>query len=261
MSKIIYTVSASLAVLFLVLPLLIVLPLAFNDSTFLNYPMEGFTLNWFHEVLTRAPWLFALGNSFKVALGAMVLALLIGGTAAMGTMASRKATQIVLSVLFISPLVIPSVVIGVAMYYAFARIGASGTYISLILAHSILGAPLVFLSVMTGLKGLNPELDRAGASMGASRWYRFRTVTLQLTLPSFLTGALFAFITSFDEVVVALFLASPETMTLPKVLFSSLRDRLEPTIVVVALMLSVVSMVFIALMGWLQKRSAYTAKP
>lgn len=120
--------------------------------------------------------------------------------------------------------------------------------------HAILGAPLVFLSVMTSLKGLDPELDRAAASMGASRLHRFRTVTLPLAAPGFLTGALFAFITSFDEVVVALFLASPQSTTLPIALFSGLRDRLQPTIVVVALVLSALSLLFLFALNKLQRR-------
>jgi putative spermidine/putrescine transport system permease protein len=122
-----------------------------------------------------------------------------------------------------------------------------------VLAHSILAAPLVFLSVMTSLRGLDPDLDRAAASLGASRRHRFMTVTLPLAAPGFMAGALFAFTTSFDEVVAALFLASPESTTLPVMLFSGLRDRLQPTLVVVALLLSLISFALLALMHWLQQ--------
>lgn len=256
MSKIIYWTSLSLAFFFLVAPLLIVLPLAFNDSSFLTYPMEGFTWRWFSVFFNQPPWLSSLASSFKVAIGTTFVALLIGGLAAMGTILAGKWGQIVLSALFVSPIVIPSVVMGVAMAYAFGRMGMGGGYLSLVLAHTILAAPLVFLSVMTSLKGLDPELDRAAASMGASRWMRFRTVTLPLAAPGFLTGALFAFITSFDEVVVALFIASPQSQTLPITLFSSLRDRLEPTIVVVALLLSLVSCLFLVALKRLQNSGA-----
>jgi putative spermidine/putrescine transport system permease protein len=255
MSRAIYWTSLSLAFTFLILPLVVVLPLAFNDSTFLTYPMEGFSVRWFGEFFTAPPWLYTLGNSVRVALGTTVVAVLVGGLAAMGTMLAGKWGQIVLSALFVSPVVIPSVVLGVAMAYAFGRVGLGSSYYALVLAHTILAAPLVFLSVMTSLKGLDPELERAAASLGASRWYRFGTVTLPLAMPGFATGALFAFITSFDEVVVALFIASPESQTLPITLFSSLRDRLQPTIVVVALLLSIVSCLFILALNRLQKRS------
>ncbi|MDD2869728.1 ABC transporter permease [Neomegalonema sp.] len=256
MSKVVYWVSLSFAFFFLAAPLLIVLPLAFNDSSFLTYPMEGFTFRWFGVFFDTPPWLSSLANSFKVALGTTLAALLIGGLAAMGVMLLGRWGRIVMSALFVSPLVIPSVVLGVAMAYAFGRAGWGGGYLSLVFAHTILAAPLVFLAVTTSLMGLDPELDRAAASMGASRWRRFHTVTLPLAMPGFATGALFAFITSFDEVVVALFLSTPQTQTLPITLFSSLRDRLEPTIVVVALLLSIVSCLFILALNRLQRRGA-----
>lgn len=260
MSKVIYWTTLTISFLFLVLPLIVVLPLAFNDSTFLNYPMEGFTFRWFSVVFDSPSWLSGLMNSLRVAIGATIAALLIGGLAAMGTILLGRVGQAVATALFVSPLIIPSVVMGLAMAYAFARAGISGGYLSLVLAHSILGAPLVFLSVMTALKGLDPELDRAASSLGASRWYRFRTVILPLTAPGFMTGALFAFITSFDEVVVALFLASPQSQTLPTVLFASLRDQLQPTLVVVALLLSIISCLFILALNALQKRTAAARK-
>lgn len=259
MSRIMYQVSVMLALLFLALPLLFVLPLAFNTSSFLIYPMEGFTFDWFAQVFTQRQWTSAFFNSIKVASGAMAVAVVIGGLAALGVMLANRLLQIVLSALFISPLIMPSIVIGVAFAYAFGRTGLSGSYWALVLAHAILGAPLVFLSVMTSLKGLDPDFDRAAASLGASRSHRFWHVTLPLTAPGFLAGALFAFVTSFDEVVVALFLVAPESTTLPIALFASLRDRLQPTIVVVALLLSLLSLVFLLILGWAQKHSRTSA--
>lgn len=258
MSRLIYWSSICSCAGFLILPLLLVWPLAFNASSFLTYPMEGFTLDWFAKVLTQPAWTNALLNSVRVAVGSMICAVLLGGLAATGVMLTRGATQWVLTALFVSPIVVPSVVLGVAFAYAFGRAGIGGGYFSLVLAHSILGAPLVFLSVLTSLRGLDPNLDLAGASMGASRLYRFATITLPLAAPGFAAGALFAFITSFDEVVIALFLADPASTTLPIALFAGLRDRLEPTIVVVALLLSLVSLLLLLLLSRLQKRSATT---
>jgi putative spermidine/putrescine transport system permease protein len=255
MSRTIYWSSVVFCLAFLVLPLVLVLPLAFNTSSFLTYPMEGFTFAWFAEVFAQPTWTNAILNSVKVATGAMFLAVLIGGLAATGVILTGRLMQVVLSALFVSPLVVPSIVVAVAFAYAFGRAGLAGSYLSLVLAHAILGAPLVFLSVLTSLRGLDPDLDRAAASMGASRLHRFRHITLPLAAPGFLAGALFAFITSFDEVVVALFLAAPESTTLPIALFAGLRDRLQPTIVVVALMLSIVSLLFLLALGQMQKRT------
>lgn len=258
MSRVIYWGSVCFCTGFMILPLVLVWPLAFNTSSFLTYPMEGFTLDWFRKVLTEPTWTNALLNSTKVAIGSMIFAVLIGGLAAIGVMLTRRGTQMVLSVLFVSPIVVPTVVLGVAFAYAFGRMGIGGGYIALMLAHSILGAPLVFLSVITSLRGLDPNLDLAGASMGASRFYRFATITLPLAAPGFAAGALFAFITSFDEVVMALFLADPGSTTLPIALFAGLRDRLEPSIVVVALLLSLMSLVVLVLINRLQKRGTKT---
>ncbi|RBO91153.1 ABC transporter permease [Pseudochrobactrum asaccharolyticum] len=259
MSRFIYWISLTISIAFLALPLLLVLPLAFNDSSFLTYPMEGFTFDWFYHVYQEAIWSKALLNSLVVALGAMIVATLIGGMAAIGVLLTGRLAQVILTALFVSPLVLPSIVIGVAFAYSFGRMMIAGSYTSIILAHAILGAPLVFLSVMTSLKLLNPDLDRAAASLGASRTHRFWRITLPLTAPGFIAGAIFAFITSFDEVVVALFLVSPDTTTLPIALFASLRDRLQPTIVVVALLLSIVSFLFLLFLNWAQKNSK-TAK-
>lgn len=253
MSRVIFWISTLLALAFLVVPLALVMPLAFNESSFLTYPIEGFSLKWFAEVFTQDQWTRSFVNSAKVALGTTVVGLLIGGLAATGVMLTSRWMQVVLTALFVSPLVVPSIVVGVAFAYSFGRIGLSGSYWGLVLAHSILAVPLVFLSVMTSLRGLHPDLDLAAASLGASRSHRFRHVTLPLAAPGFLAGGLFAFTTSFDEVVVALFLASPESTTLPVTLFAGLRDKLQPTLVVVALLLSLLSFALLSLMFWLQR--------
>ncbi len=260
MSRIIMALSVGFGLVFLIVPLAIIMPLAFNGGSYLSYPLEGLSLRWFGAVLHNPPWLAAIGNSFRVALGATALALVIGGLAAIGTMASRRLTAIALWALFGSPLAVPSIVMAVAFYFAFARLGLNGTYLSLVVAHALLGAPLVFVSVLNSLKGLPPELDQAAASLGASRWMRFRTVILPLTLPGFLTGAIFAFVTSFDEVVIALFLVSPETQTLPIALFAALRDRLEPTLVVVALSLTLLSGLLIFALSRLRRSAATLGK-
>ena len=253
MSRVIFWSTTLFALMFLAVPLILVMPLAFNSSSFLTYPMEGFSLRWFREIFASGQWIGYFSNSLRVAFGTMILGLLIGGLAAVGVMLTGRLLQVVLTALFVSPLIVPSIVIGVAFAYSFGRMGLSGSYWGLVIAHSILAAPLVFLSVMTSLRGLDPDLDLAAASLGGSRGHRFRHVTLPLAAPGFLAGALFAFTTSFDEVVVALFLASPESTTLPVALFAGLRDRLQPTIVVVALLLSLLSFALLWLMWWLHR--------
>lgn len=254
MSRVIYWVSLIFGTVFLVAPLISIWPLSVNTSSFLTYPLEGFTTRWFADVMSGPQWIEPFKNSLKVALGVVVVASVIGGLAAMGVMMMGKGAQIVLSALFISPIIVPSIVIAVAFAYSFGRVGIGGGYLSLVVSHSILATPLVFLSVFTSLRGLDLNLDLAGSSLGASRLYRFRTITLPLAAPGFAAGAVFAFIASFDEVVVALFLADPSATTLPIAIFSGLRDRLEPSIVVVAVLLSALSLVLMWMMSHIQKR-------
>jgi len=250
-ARILYALLVSLAVLFLLAPILAVIPLAFNGGSFLSYPLDGVSLRWFETFLTTPPWLMALGNSVKVALGATVISVVLGGAAAVGLHALPNAWRVVVGGLFMSPLVVPSVVLSVGLFFLFARLGLAGHPLSIMLAHALLGFPLVFISVAATLRGLDPNLDLAASAMGASRWYRFWAVTFPLTLPGFWTGAIFAFMTSFDEVIIALFLSSPESITLPVVLFGSLRDKLQPTIVAVAVLLTCTSALFLAALGWL----------
>ena len=252
MSRFIYSFSIIVSIVFLAVPLMIVFPLAFNTSSFLSYPMDGFTFKWFEMVFAEQWWTSAFINSVKVAAGVVVFSLLIGGLAALGVMLVGRTLEYVLYGLFISPLIMPSIVLGVALAYFFGGLGLGGSYWALVLAHSLLGIPMVFLSVMTSLKGLDPALDQAAASLGASRTHRFWNVTFPLTIPGFLAGGLFAFIISFDEVVIAMFLVAPDSTTLPITLYSSLRDRLQPTIVAVAFLLSVISFLFLLALGWAQ---------
>lgn len=255
MSRFIYYLSTFLSILFLAAPLLAVFPLAFNSSSFLTYPLEGLTLKWFQLVFTEKWWTSAFINSIKVAVGVVCISLVVGGLSALGVALVGRTLKYILYGLFVSPLVMPSIIMGVALAYAFGRIGLGGSYWALVFAHSLLGIPLVFLSVITALKGLDPDLDDAAASLGASRMHRFWNIIFPLTIPGFLAGGLFAFIISFDEVVIALFLVAPDSTTLPIALFSSLRDKLQPTIVAVAFLLSILSFIFILVFGWAQKHA------
>lgn len=253
MFRIVGFIAAAAGLVFLLLPIIVVFPLAFNTSSFLSYPLAGFSLQWFETALSGYPWVLAFKNSFVVALCAAALSVLIGGIGALGIATSPKALRAVLTALFVSPLVVPSVVLAVGMAFVFARMQIIGTMWSLVLAHSVIGAPLAFITVAAALKGIDPVLDQAAASLGARRWRRFWTVTLPLAVPGFITGWIFAFIVSFDEVIIALFLSSPHSMTLPIALFGGLRDKLQPTIVAVALLLTLLTAMFLVTLSLMQR--------
>ncbi|TBU87996.1 ABC transporter permease [Stutzerimonas kirkiae] len=248
-------VICALVLLFLILPVLVIVPLSFNAGTFLVYPIESFSLRWYEDFFTSASWMRALKNSLIVAPAATLLAMVLGTLAAIGlTRGEFRGKALVMSIL-ISPMVVPVVIVGVASYLFFAPLGMGNSYISLILVHAVLGVPFVVITVSATLQGFNHNLVRAAASLGASPFTAFRRVTLPLIAPGVVSGALFAFATSFDEVVATLFLAGPEQVTLPRQMFSGIRENLSPTIAAAATLLIGFSILLLLTLEWLRGRS------
>ncbi|WP_070886139.1 ABC transporter permease [Pseudomonas sp. D1-3] len=244
-----------LVLLFLVLPILVIVPLSFNSGTFLIYPMQGFSLRWYEDFFGSAGWMRALKNSMIIAPAATVLAMILGTLAAIGLTRSEFRGKALVMSLLISPMVVPVVIVGVASYLFFAPLGLANGYLSLIVVHAVLGVPFVIITVSATLQGFNYNLVRAAASLGASPITAFRRVTLPLIAPGVISGALFAFATSFDEVVVTLFLAGPEQVTLPRQMFSGIRENLSPTIAAAATLLIGFSILLLLTLEWLRGRS------
>jgi putative spermidine/putrescine transport system permease protein len=250
----------ALVLLFLVLPILVIVPLSFSDSTFLSYPMPGVSLRWYHNLLESEEWMRAAQNSFIVAPAATIVATVLGTLAAVGlNKAEFRGKALVMAVL-ISPMVVPVVVVGVGVYIFFAQIGLSETYTGLILAHAALGAPFVVTTVSATLQGFNHNLVRASLSLGASPLTTFFRVTLPVIAPGLISGALFAFATSFDEVVITLFVAGPTQSTLPRQMFSGIRENISPTIAALATILIIFSTCLLLALEWLRGRNKAAAK-
>ena len=244
-----------LILLFLILPVLVIIPLSFNSGTFLVYPLQGFSLRWYEEFFTAAEWLRALKNSLIIAPAATVLAMVFGTLASIGLTRGEFRGKALLMGILISPMVVPVVIVAVASYLFFAPLGLGNSYISLILVHAVLGVPFVIITVTATLQGFNQNLVRAAASLGAPPLTAFFRVTLPLIAPGVISGALFAFATSFDEVVVTLFLAGPEQATIPRQMFSGIRENLSPTIAAAATLLIGFSVVMLLTLEWLRGRS------
>lgn len=240
--------------LFLILPVLVIIPLSFNSGSFLVYPMQGFSLHWYQDFFASAEWMRALRNSIIVAPAATLLAMVFGTLASIGLVRSYFPGKALVMALVISPMVVPVVIIGVATYLFFAPLGLGNSYFSLIVVHAVLGVPFVIITVSATLQGFNYNLVRAAASLGANPLLTFRKVTLPLIAPGVISGALFAFATSFDEVVVTLFLAGPEQATLPRQMFSGIRENLSPTIAAAATLLIAFSVVLLLTLEWLRGR-------
>lgn len=250
----------ALVLLFLMLPILVIIPLSFSDSSFLSYPMPGLSLRWYENLLHSEEWMRAARNSFIIAPAATLVATVLGTLAAVGLNKADFRGKGLLMAVLISPMVVPVVVVGVGVYLLFAKIGLSDSYLGLILAHAALGAPFVVTTVSATLQGFNHNLVRASLSMGATPLMTFFRITLPVIAPGLISGALFAFATSFDEVVVTLFLAGPGQSTLPRQMFTGIRENISPTIAALATILILFSTCLLLALEWLRGRSKAAAR-
>ncbi|MBN3853286.1 ABC transporter permease [Paraburkholderia sp. Ac-20340] len=250
---------AVLTLLYLILPVLAIVPLSFSSSTFLVYPIPGWSLRWYENLVMSDEWRMAAKNSFIVGPLATVVATVLGTLAAIGLNKADFRGKSLLMAILISPMIVPVVVVGVGMYLFFAPLGLANTYIGLILAHASLGVPFVVTTVSATLAGFNHNLVRASLSLGANPVTTFFRITLPVIAPGVISGALFAFATSFDEVVVTLFLAGADQTTLPRQMFTGIRENISPTIAALATILIVFSTCLLLALEWLRGRNAARA--
>jgi len=222
---------------FLCAPLLIILILSFSDAPFLTFPPEGLSLRWYENFFSRPDWTDAALTSVRVALATMVLATFVGTLAAVALVRADFPGKALLAGFMISPIVVPTMVLAIALYFVFARLGIVGTEAGLILAHTVLGIPFVIVVVSGALRSTDILPERAARTLGAPPPVAFLRVTLPVLRPAVLTAAFFAFLASFDELVIALFIAGTGARTLPKRMWEGIREEIDPTIAAVAAML------------------------
>ncbi|WP_028311052.1 ABC transporter permease [Derxia gummosa] len=246
---------AGVLLVFLMLPILVIVPLSFNADSILMYPMTGFSLRWYEELAQSAPWRQALMNTAIVTPASTLLAVALGTLAAVGLSRGEFAGKALLTAILVSPMVVPAVIVGVAVYLLFAPLGLAGSYTGLILAHAVLGVPFVIITVTATLQGFDHNLMRAASSLGAPPLTAFFKVMLPVVAPGVASGALFAFATSLDEVVVTLFLAAPSQATLPRQMFAGIRENISPTIAAVATLLIVLSASALVVVEYLRRRA------
>jgi putative spermidine/putrescine transport system permease protein len=263
-----FRVVCGLILIFLISPILVIIPLSFNAEPYFTYPMPGVSLRWYEDFFIgekSAVWHLAIKNSVIVAVFATLLATSLGTIAAVGLSNSRLPYKTLLMGILISPMIVPLVITGVGMYFFYTLIGITPSQIAeyaswlhltpIIMAHAALGTPFVVITVTATLVGFDHSLTRASASLGADGLTTFFKVTVPLVLPGMISGALFAFITSFDEVVIALFLAGAEQYTVPRQMFSGIREQISPTILAVATVLVLLSVVLLTMLELLRRRN------
>ena len=248
--------------LFLIFPILVIIPLSFNTVPFftftpemLSFNPDGYSLRWYEDFFTNRNWRGAVNNSFIIAIFSTLIATSLGTLAALGLSRRNVPYRTIMMAILISPMIVPLIISACGMFFFYSRIHLQGTHLGVILAHAALGTPFVVITVTATLVGFDRSLIRAANSLGADGVTTFFKIIVPLIIPGVISGALFAFITSFDEVVVILFVGSFEQRTIPWQMFSGIREHISPTILAVATLLVLVSVALLTTLELLRRRS------
>jgi len=246
---------------FLMIPILVIIPLSFNVEPYFSFTPgmmaldpDAYSLKWYTEFITDDKWQLAIRNSFFIGLCATVIATVLGTLAAIGLSNPVMPFQRLIMAMLLSPMIVPLIITAAGMYFFYTKLGLSGSYLGVIIAHAALGTPFVIITVNAALAGFDFSLMRASMGLGATPTYTFFKIIMPLIRPGVISGALFAFVTSFDEVVVILFLAGPEQRTIPREMFSGLREQISPTILAVAVLLVALSAMMLFTLEYLRAR-------
>ncbi len=242
-----------LVLLFLVLPILVVVPLSFSAGSFLTYPLPGLSLRWYAAFFASDFWLPALWNSLLVGSASAALATLFGVPAAFGLWRADFPGRRIMMAVILAPMVVPAIVVAVALLLAFGPRGLANTFGGLVAAHAMLGVPFVVVTVLAALSRFDAVLLRAAAACGAGPWRAFFRVCLPRIAPGVAAGAVFAFATSLDETVVVLFLAGPGQRTLPRQMFAGLNDEISLTVMAAATLMAALSVLLLGAVALLQR--------
>lgn len=277
-----YRVICGLILLFLIAPILIVIPLSFNAEPYFTFTdkmlamdPEGYSLRWYDTLFTfgmqapdglrdggwwadawnNAHWIRAAKNSIIIGFFSTLLATALGTLAALGLSRPEMPFRTAVMAILISPMIVPIIITATGLFFFYSWTGLAGSYVGVIMAHATLGIPFVIITVTATLVGFDHSLTRAAASLGASPTTAFFRITMPLILPGVISGALFAFVTSFDEVVVVLFVAAHDQQTIPRQMWNGIREQISPAILAVATILVVVSIALLTTVELLRRRS------
>jgi putative spermidine/putrescine transport system permease protein len=243
-------IFAALVLLFLALPNLIVVPISFNPTTIIEFPPRGFTVHWYERYLELPGWIDATRVSFITALLTAAVAVSLGTLCAYGLTHSAFAGKRLLKSFILLPLIVPSLVLAISIYKLFIQFDLVGTIAGFVIAHSVLAIPFVITIMTASFRGVDPAIEKAARSLGANRLRTLWHVSLPLVLPGLLSATLLAFLVSFDELIIALFISDPFVATLPKKLWDGIRLEVDPTLAAVSTILIGVSLGVLAIVAW-----------
>ena len=264
-SRIVGLIWVSLCFLFLLGPLLVVVPLSFNAEPYFTFTKgmlsldpDAYSFRWYAGLADGSRWSDALANSLIIGVFATIIATVLGTFAALALSNPDFPARRLVTAVLISPMVTPIIVVGIGMFFFYSNpfVNLTQTHIGLILAHAVLGAPFVLITVSASLAGFDYTLLRAAASLGAGAWQRFRYIQFPLISPGIATGALFAFAASFDEVVIVLFMGGVDQRTIPREMWSGIREEINPSILAVATLLVILAITILFAVEWLKSRNS-----
>ena len=261
--RVVYLAACALIFTFLIAPILVIVPLSFNAEPYFTFTEgmlrldpDAWSLRWYRQIVADDSWRRALGNSLFIGVAATALATTLGTLAAFGLSSPAMPARRLVTGLLISPMVTPLIISAAGMFFFYSSLGLSQTHAGLVLAHAALGTPFVVITVTAALSAFDANLARAAASLGAHPLTIFRRVQLPLIAPGVVSGALFAFAASFDEVVVVLFMAGEDQRTLPRQMWAGIREQISPAILAVATFLVAFAVLLLLTVDWLRRRAA-----
>ncbi len=257
-----YLFFCTLVFVFLIAPIIVIVPLSFNAEPYFTFSEamlrldpDAWSFRWYREIVQNEVWRKSLVNSIIIGVSATLLAAVLGTLAALGLANSHIPARRVIMGVIISPMVTPVIIAAAGMFFFYSGLGLGQTYLSIILAHTTLGVPFVVVTVTATLAAYDPMLNYAAASLGAGPWTVFRRVQFPLIAPGVMSGSLFAFAISFDEVIVVLFMAGTDQRTIPRQMWSGIREQISPAILAVATFLIVFAVLLLLTVNWLRRRA------
>lgn len=259
--RIVYLIFCTLVFIFLVAPILVIIPLSFNAEPYFTFTQamlrldpDAWSLRWYRAIIEDELWVRGLINSLIIGVSSMVLSTFLGTLAALGLASPAMPARRAIMSVIISPMVTPVIIAAAGMFFFYSGIGLGQTHLGLILAHTALGVPFVVVTVTATLAAYDSTLNHAAASLGAGPWTTFRRVQCPLIAPGIISGSLFAFAVSFDEVVVVLFMGGTEQRTIPRQMWAGIREQISPTILAIATFLIVFAVLLLLTVNWLGRR-------
>lgn len=251
--RLLFYTFCGLVFVYLVMPNFIVIPISFSGSRFLEFPPKEYSLQWYRNYFQSDEWVAATITSFEVAILVTFFAIILGGLAAYGLVRGRFPGKNLINSFVISPMVAPLLVTAVAVYNLYAQMKLTGTIIGFVCAHTVMALPFVVIVMTANIRGINVEVEYAAMSLGAGRLTMLRRIVLPMAMPGIIAAGLFAFLISFDELIIALFISSPTLSTLPKKLWDGIRTEINPTIAAVSTLLIFISVTILLLAGLARK--------